>query len=240
MVHQPDDRTIANRLLRALPPAVLRRVQAHLEPVDLARGHVIARSDKPAGDVYFINRGMVSLIKTMADGRTAEISVIGIEGMADFSALFGFDTAILDTVVQIPGAGLRISRRALHAEMSHSPALREVLLRYLQWSIGQLAQTAACNRLHGLEERCCRWLLAAHDSARADDFVLTHEFLALILGVQRAGVTLTAGMLRKAGFIEYTRGRITIHDRPGLEATACECYALLARRFGELFGSVAR
>jgi CRP-like cAMP-binding protein len=239
-IDHPDDLAIANRILHSLPRTVLNRVRAHLEPMQLPRGQLISRIGSPVQHVYFINRGIVSLIKTMRDGRTAEVGAVGIEGVVDFSALFGFDRALLDAIVQVPGSAFRMSRQTLRSEMSHSPALRDLLQHYLQWAISQLAQTAACNRLHGLEERCCRWLLVAHDSARADSFNLTHEFLALMLGAQRAGVTLTAGILRKAGLIDYTRGQLTIVDRPGLEATTCECYATIHSQLDELFGRPRR
>jgi CRP-like cAMP-binding protein len=238
-VHQDDD-AIANRLLRALSPLTMNRLRPHLETADLPHGHVLSKAGSPVEYAYFVNRGMVSMVKTMLDGRTAEVGAIGIDGIAGISALFGFKNAVLDAIVQVPGSALRISSRTLHREMTHSPSLQRVLQHYVQWTVSQLAQTAACNRLHSLEERCCRWLLAAHDSARADTFVLTHEFLALMLGVQRAGLTITAGLLRKAGFIDYMRGQVTIVKRAGLEASACECYVTTQAQLNELFGAGRR
>jgi CRP-like cAMP-binding protein len=232
-----DDAETANLVLRALPRTVLHRIRPHLELIDLPRGHVLARIGTPVHHVYFVNRGVVSLVKTMQDGRTAEVGAVGIEGVAPVSALFGFENAVLDAIVQVPGSGFRMSRRSLRSEMAHSRALQDLIQHYVQWTVSQLAQTAACNRLHGLEERCCRWLLVAHDSALADTFMLTHEFLAMVLGVQRVGVTLTAGILRKAGLIDYSRGQVTIVDRVGLEEAACECYRTMRAQLDELFGS---
>jgi CRP-like cAMP-binding protein len=162
--------------------------------------------------------------------------VVGIEGVTGVGVLFGVDTAVLETVVQIPGAAYRIGRAVAREAIAGSEALRGLLQRYAHFVIGQLAQTAACNRLHSLEERCCRWLLIAHDSARSDDFLLTHEFLAMMLGAQRPGVSLAASILQRAGLIRYTRGHVTIVDRPGLEAAACECYGAMRAQLRHFVG----
>jgi CRP-like cAMP-binding protein len=186
--------------------------------------------------LYFLNSGLVSLIKMMSDGRTVEIGAIGIEGVTDPNAAFGvLDAALMEAVVQIPGTALRISRDALRDQLEKDAALRSVLQRYLQFFVQQIVQSAACNRLHSLEERCCRWLLVAHDSARSDTFPLTHEFLAMILGVQRASVSIAAKNLQRAGLIKYTRGNVTVTNRKELEESACECYAVLRRQLQVLF-----
>ena len=226
---------IANLLLSSLPEATLERLQAQLFPIDMARGQVLAHVDGPIKHMYFVNCGLVSLVKTMRDGRTVEIETVGIEGVTDPNALFGVDSALLESVVQIPGSAYRISRDALQAEIAGDPALRGLLQRYMRFAIGQIAQTAACNRLHSLEERCCRWLLIAHDSALADRFPLTHEFLAMMLGVHRSGVSIAANFLKKAGLIDYTHGYITIIDRSGLEEAACECYDVVHAELDRLF-----
>jgi CRP-like cAMP-binding protein len=227
--------SVANRLLRALDEAAFEPIAPHLKRVDLKRGDIIYRSDALIEHVYFVEKGMVSLIKTMGDGRIVEIGAIGIEGVTGSNALFGVRVAILESIVQIEGAALRISCEALRAELVRSEALRGVMERYAHLAISQLAQTAACNRLHRLEQRCCRWLLIAHDSARADTFSLTHEFLAMMLGVHRAGVTLAAKELQSSGLITYARGRVTIEDRAGLEAAACECYPVMRAQADQLF-----
>ena len=228
---------LANRFLLALPPETLKRLRPSLEYVTIANGQVVGHVDGPIENLYFVNRGLVSIIKTMQDGRTIEIGAVGIEGLTDWSALFGTGTAILESVVQIPGAAYRIRREVLKHEVEQDGALREMMQRYGRFSFTQLAQTAACNRLHSLEERCCRWLLIAHDNARSDTFPLTHEFLAMMLGVQRAGVSVAASILKKAGLIQYTRGRMTITDRPGLEEAACECYGAIQTELGKLYSN---
>jgi CRP-like cAMP-binding protein len=198
---------------------------------------LIDHVDAPIEYLYFVNRGLVSVVKTMQDGRTVEIGAVGIEGVTDANALFGLGTAVLETIVQVPGSALRIRLGTLRQEMENDDALRITMQGYARFAFGQLAQTAACNRLHSLEERCCRWLLIAHDSALADTFPLTHEFMAMMLGVRRSGVSIAASMLRKAGLIEYARGRITIKDRPGLEEASCECYGTLQTELDKLFGT---
>jgi CRP-like cAMP-binding protein len=235
----PQHDGIVNRILLALPAATLGRIQPTLEPLGLPRGRVIGHINGLVEHMYFVNRGLVSIIKTMRDGRTVELGAVGIEGVTDPNALFGIDTAILETVVQLPGTAFRIKRDTLINEMSRDASLRAMMQRYTRFAYSQLAQSAACNRLHSLEERCCRWLLVAHDSALTDTVQVTHEFLAMMLGVQRAGVSIAANLLRKAGLIQYTRGTVTIADRVGLEEAACECYSSLRAELDELFLPVA-
>jgi CRP-like cAMP-binding protein len=227
---------IANRLLLALPPRTLNRIRGVLEPVSLARGQVIAHIGEPLKHVYFINKGMASVVKTMKDGRSVEIGTIGIEGMTNAITLIGFERIVLESIVQIPGSAFRMSRDAAIQAMQQDKAFHQIVHDHARFLLGQIAQTAACNRLHHLEERCCRWLLIAHDSALSDTFPLTHEFLAMMLGVQRAGVSIHLSLLKKAGLIEHRRGIITITDRAGLEDAACECYATMRDELGNLFG----
>ena len=203
---------------------VFDRLRPQMETVQLTRKQIIYHVDDPLEKLYFVERGLISLIKTMQDGRTVEIGVIGIEGMASPFVAFGQNTAVLEGVVQIPGIATRVGRELFLTEIAESKEGRTLIERFMRFTINELAQTAACNRLHSMEERCCRWLLIAHDSARSDIFPLTHEFLAMMLGVQRAGVSITASILQRAGYIRYVRGRVTITDRSGLEHAACECY----------------
>jgi len=233
-------REITNRILGSLPRATLKRILPDLEPLSTVRGQVIDQVDRPIEYLYFINRGLVSFVKTMQDGRTVEVGAVGIEGITDPNALFGIDKAIVGSIVQIPGTALRIRRAILLREMAMDDALREMMHKCARFAISQLVQTAACNRLHTLEERCCRWLLIAHDSALAKSFPLTHEFLAMMLGVQRAGVSVAARFLQKAGLIQYTRGRVTITDQSGLEDAACECYGAKRAELEKLFGTRKR
>ncbi len=226
---------VANRILLTLSSSALDVLSHDLHPVELTRGLVLSRAGEPVARMFFVERGMVSLVKTMKDGRTIEVSATGTEGLTTPEALFGDATAALDSIVQVPGSGFAIARPALEEAMAQCAELRSLVQRYIHVSLQRLAQTAACNRLHSLEERCCRWLLIAHDNARTDTFLLTHEFLAMMLGVQRPGVSVAMKALQRAGYLGYSHGKITIADRAGLEATACECCAALRRQLDRLF-----
>jgi CRP-like cAMP-binding protein len=237
MVQAPEQDAIANRILRALAPATLNGLRPALESVSLQRGKVIDRVDRRVEHLHFVNRGLVSLVKSMRDGRTVEIGAIGIEGVTGAAALFGLERAALDSVVQIEGTVFRIRREVLRQQMERDETLRHLLERYARFTITQIAQTAACNRLHYLEERLCRWLLIAHDNALADTFPLTQEFIAMMLGVQRSGISIAANVLRNSGMIQYRRGRVTIVNRAALEDAACECYAATRDELEKLFRS---
>jgi CRP-like cAMP-binding protein len=226
---------INNRILLALPASTLKRMRPALELLDMAKGQMIDHVDGAIRYMYFINRGLVSLVKTMKDGRAVEVGVVGIEGVTDPNALFGMEIAIIEAVVQIPGGAFRIRRDYLADVMATDRTLHDIMQKYARFAFGQLAQTAGCNRLHSLEERCCRWLLICQDNALSDSFPITHEFLATMLGVQRSGVSITASFLQKAGLIKYARGRVTIVNRAGLEDAACECYASTRAELDHLF-----
>ncbi len=215
---------INNRLLLALPPATLDRILQVSEPVSLVKGQRIDCADQPISHIHFINRGLVCIAKTLRDGRTVEIGAIGIEGVANLLPLVGIDKAILDVVVQIPGSALRIGCDAMKREVEHDSAFRALMQRYVRFGLSELARHIACNRLHHIEQRCCRWLLIAHDHALSDEFPLTHEFLAMMLGYQRPGVSIIIGSLARAGMIKHMRGKVRVTDRTALEAGACECY----------------
>jgi CRP-like cAMP-binding protein len=226
-----------NRILIALPPASLNRIVSSLEPVSLERGQVLVKIDEPLRHIYFVSRGIVSVVKTMSDGRSVEIGAIGIEGMTSaLTLLGGFDRIVLEGVVQIPGSAFRMRRDAALEAMENDKAFRQIVRDHARFALGQIAQTAACNRLHHLEERCCRWLLIAHDSALSNTFTLTHEFLAMMLGSQRAGVSIALSTLKKAGIIDHKRGNITVTNRAGLEDAACECYGAMRNELDQLYG----
>ena len=225
---------ITNRALLSLPPASLSHIRGALEPVTLRRAQVIAHPDRSLKEVYFLNRGMVSVVKTMADGRMVEISAIGIEGMTSAITFLGFDNIVLEDIVQIPGSAFRMTRDAAMQVMEKDKAFHEMVRRQARFALAQLAQTAACNRLHHLEERSCRWLLIAHDNALSDTFPLTHEFLAMMLGSRRSGLSITLSALKKAGLIEYKRGHITVTNRAGLKDAACECYEAMRHELHKL------
>ncbi len=171
----------------------------------------------------------------MSDGRSVEIGVIGIEGMTSALTLMCFEKTVLEATVHIPGSAFRMSRDAALEAMDNDKAFRQAVRGHARFALGQLGQTAGCNRLHHLEERCCRWLLIAHDSALSDTFPLTHEYLATILGSQRPGVSIALSTLRKAGLIEHRRSNITVINRAGLEDAACECYAVMRNELEKLY-----
>ena len=235
MVPSRTVENIANRILLSLPQSSLKRLQHALEFRTIAKNEPIDRLDQPIEYMHFVNRGLISFVKTMLNGRSVEIGVVGIEGVSNPYVLFGINKAVLETMVQIPGTTFRIRRDKLMDIIAQDDALEEAFEKYVHFSVAAIAQTAACNRLHYLEERCCRWLLIAHDSARSDTFPLTHEFLAMMLGVQRAGVSITASALQKAGLIQYRHGQITIINRSGLEDAACECYRVMGMEYDKLF-----
>ncbi|TFV77189.1 Crp/Fnr family transcriptional regulator [Bradyrhizobium frederickii] len=215
---------INNRLLLALSPATLDRLLKASEPVALSKGEHIETAGQPITHIHFINRGLVCATKAVRDGRVVEIAAIGIEGIAEFVTLLGMDRSLVDTAVRIPGMAIRIRREVLMHEMEGDRPLRELMQAYVCFGLKEVARHVACIRLHHLDQRCCRWLLIAHDHALSDDFPLTHEDLAMMLGYQRAGVSVAMASLVKAGLIEHKRGRVIITDRPGLEAASCECY----------------
>ncbi len=229
----PERRGINNRLLLALPPATLDRILRVAEPVSLVQGQRIDRADQPIMHIHFINRGLVSIAKTLEDGRTVEIGAIGIEGVANLLPFVGIHKAILDAVVLIPGTALRIGCDVMRRELENDSAFRQVVQNYVRFGLSELARHIVCGRLHHIEQRCCRWLLIAHDHALSDEFPVTHESLAMMLGNQRAGVSIAMGSLVKAGLIEHKRGTVIIINRPGLEAAACSCYREMQNELDE-------
>jgi CRP-like cAMP-binding protein len=217
----------SNRFLYALPGAIYKRLAVHCEEVALKRGMIIHPANIMADYLYFPDRGLISLVKIMSDGRSAEVGFIGTSGIAGAPALLGMEEAGFESIVQLRGSARRLKSAVLRAEMEQSLVVRQLVLRWLHCYISQLAQTAACNRLHSLRQRCCRWLLIAYDNAERPEFELTHEFLALMMGVNRPTLTTTVGRLQEKGVIAYKRASIKILDREGLERDGCECYAAL-------------
>jgi CRP-like cAMP-binding protein len=213
-----------NRLLAAIPPAELERYFSGLQSVPLPQKEVLHEQGAPLAHVYFVEEGVVSILTRMADGTAIEVGMIGIEGVVGTSILLGSEVANHLALVQVPGSASRMNAAACKTAFDQSAAVRAVMMRFIDGLWDLSAQTAACNRLHTIEQRCARWLLMAHDRLHADIMPMTHEFLASMLGVRRAGVTETAGELQRSGLIRYHHGRLTIVDREGLEASACECY----------------
>jgi CRP-like cAMP-binding protein len=235
-VSQINQSAVRNGLLKVLPPADFGRLAASLTPVTLSFKQFLLEADEPIKAAYFIETGMVSYLNYLEGGEALEVGLIGSEGMVGVPLILGLDSASFGAMVQMEGMALRIGPAALRQAFNESEALRNRLLRYMQALHVQVSQTAVCNQHHTLEERLTRWLLMAHDRAGEDQFPMTHEFMSLMLGVRRAGVSVTANVLKQAGLIHYKNGRMTILDRPGLEDAACECYGNVQRQFERLLG----
>jgi CRP-like cAMP-binding protein len=215
-----------NRLLAVVPPDEQAHLLPHLEEVTLESGRVLAEPNQTLSHAYFPDSCVISYVRRMKDGATAEVATVGDEGVVGLNLYFGARSSLSLTAVQVPGAARRIRASTFVELASELPGLERELRHFAHGHSTWLGQTAACNRLHPLDQRCARWLLQTHDRvAGADTFSLTHEFLANMLGVRRAGVTEAAGALQRSGLIAYARGRMRILDRVGLEAAACECYA---------------
>jgi CRP-like cAMP-binding protein len=225
-----------NRILAALPVDELDRIRPALEPVDLPLRQVISDPNRPITHVYFVEEGVVSIVGVMADGAAVETATVGNEGMVGMPLFLGTDRMAAQVFVQVSGHGYRMRADAFQRELAHGGALGKRLGLYAQAMITLLSQNSACNRVHTAEQRCARWLLLTADRVGGDTMDLTHLFLSQMLGVRRATVTEIAGALQARGLIEYSRGRITVVDRPGLEAAACECYGVIASEFDRLLG----
>lgn len=224
-----------NRLLAALPPPDLARLTGRMTDVTLASKDLLYRPGGPIDFVYFPRSGVVSSVVVMADGTTAEVAVIGAEGMAGASVLLGATRSEQQVYCQVPPCECRkLPAAEFAAEVGRPGPLRDAVAGYLRGALAASARLTACNCLHPVDERCARWLLMCHDRVGADEFPLTHEFLAVMLGVRRATVTVTAGTLQQSGLIAYKHGRVRVLDRAGLEAAACECYAAIRDAFAPL------
>lgn len=214
-----------NDILAALPKSDLQRFLPHLEFLELAQGRVLYEIDATIEHVYFPFNAMISLVTQMKDGKIVEVGLVGSDGMSGIAVLMGRNTSFERAVVQIPNGGMRASVAAIQAEFNRAGAMQRILLSYTHAMMRQVSQTAACNATHTIEERLSRWLLMCQDRVRSDEINLTQEFIAEMLSTRRATVNVAAVTLQSANLIQYSRGRITIIDRPGLEAFSCECYA---------------
>jgi CRP-like cAMP-binding protein len=224
----------ANRLLASLAPADFGALQPHLESVDLPLGKILYEAGDTVQYAYFPHDAILSLVAVLADGNTPEMTTIGREGMLGLIDCLGTRDSFGRYSVQLPGTASRIAIERLLPAMEASPRMRETLLRYVQALVAQTFQIVACNAVHPVEARCCRWILMIHDRVERDELPLTHEFLAEMLGVQRPTVSIVARTLQTAGLITQRRGVITVSDRPGLEEVACECYGTIRRSFERL------
>jgi CRP-like cAMP-binding protein len=225
----------ANHLLAAVPPVDFARLQPHLELVALPLGWAVYESGGTQGYVYFPTDAIVSLLYVMEDGSSAEIAVVGNDGVVGISLFMGGETTPSRAVVQSKGQGYRLKASLLKAEFERGGVPQHILLRYTQALITQMTQTAVCNRHHTVDQQLCRWLLLSLDRLPSNVLVMTQELISNMLGVRREGVTEAAGKLQEAGIISYSRGRITLLDRAKLEARVCECYRVVKRETERLF-----
>ena len=229
-------RPVGNWLLDALPNEVYQRLLNDLVPVSFALGDVVYEPGGQINHVYFPTTCHVSLLYTMVDGMTAEMGLVGNEGVIGIALFMGGDTTPNRAVVQGSGNGLKLRARSMQEEFIRGGEFQHLLLRYTQALITQISQTAVCNRLHSVEQRLCRWLLMTHDRTQSDDLQMTQEFISNMLGVRREGVTHAAHGLQQNGLISYVRGHIKILNRAGLEARVCECYGVVRTEHSRLLG----
>ena len=230
----------ANKLLAALPDVEWQRLHEQLTPVFMQLGNALYESGVQLEYVYFPTTAIVSLLYVLADGASAEIAVVGNDGVVGVALFMGGETTPSRAVVQSEGWAYRLKGQRLKDEFTRAGAMQHLLLRYTQALLTQMAQTAVCNRHHSIDQQLCRWLLLSLDRLNTNELVMTQELIANMLGVRREGVTESAGNLQNAGLIHYTRGRITIIDRAGVEARCCECYAVVKRESDRLLTAAAR
>lgn len=234
---------LQNHLLAAIPADICAHIKPHLELVPMPLGLVLHEPDAQMDYVYFPTTAIVSLLYVMEDGSSAEIAVVGNDGVVCVSLFMGGETMTNWAVVQSAGHAYRLNVPLLKSEFNRaggrrSGAFQHVLLRYTQALLTQMAQTAVCNRHHSVDQQLCRWLLLSQDRLPSNELVMTQELIANMLGVRREGVTEAAGKLQQAGLIHYSRGKITVTDRPGLEARVCECYEVVRKEFSRLLPDV--
>jgi CRP-like cAMP-binding protein len=227
-----------NHLLAVLPDEERIRIFPHLEQVTLKLGDVIYESGTQLHDVYFPATAIVSLLSVMENGSSAEIAIVGYEGIIGIALFMGGETMPNRAVVQSAGTAFRLNGRLLKHEFSRAGPFQHLLLRYTMALLAQMAQTAVCNRHHSIDQQLCRWLLLSLDRLPSNQLNMTQELIANMLGVRREGVTEAAGKLQNAGLITYSRGRIIILDRPGLEARACECYEVVRTEIARLLPDI--
>jgi CRP-like cAMP-binding protein len=231
-----DDVHRGNRLLAALSADDFDRLAPHLVSGPLVQGEPIFAAGRAASHVWFPHEGVISIVASSVGGESIEIATVGREGMTGVALVLGSESMTNEAMVQVPGHGSSIVPTSFQQALEASPSLRRMMQRYVLAVIAQISQNAACNQLHDIKTRCARWLLTTHDRVSGDSFVLTQEYLAMMLGVARPSVSTAAAGLQDEGLIHYTRGVITVLDRRGLEEAACECYRIIEDEFGRLRG----
>jgi len=227
---------LKNYLLASLPAAEFVRVHSKLEPVSFKLGDVLYESGDKMDNVYFPTTAIVSLLYIMENGATAEIGIVGNDGLIGVSLFMGGDTTTSRAIIQSAGDAFKMKAKDLKDEFARGGAFQEMMLRYTQALMTQISQTAVCNRLHAVEQQLCRWLLLSHDRLDTDKLVMTHDLISNMLGVRREGVTLAAQKLAKRKLIKNVRGTITVIDRQGLEQAVCECYKVVNDEYNRLLG----
>jgi len=223
-----------NRILASLQRAEITRLTPHLLPLDLPSGTTLLDPGQEITHAYFLETGLASVVVAMSNGNMVETVITGNDGLVGFPVLLGTETMPTRTFMQIAGSGFKIKAQHLVDEFERSGTLHKRINKYFQANLVLTGQTAACNRLHDIAERLARWLLMCHDRMESDTFSITHEFLGHMLGTPRSTVTLAAGILHKSGVIDYSRGKVIIRDRKGLEKAACECYQTIRKEFDRL------
>jgi CRP-like cAMP-binding protein len=223
-----------NSLLNSLAGAEAGAVAEFAKLINLKTRQEIYDANQEIREVFFPISSVLSVVARLEDGQMIEVGTVGREGVSGIPLLLGSTTSANESYCQVPGLAISLPATFFTHLAEKNPGFRRLLDQYLQAYINLLGQLAACNRLHSVYERCARWLLLTHDRVRDDVLLLTHEFLGMMLGTRRSGVTIAAATLKKAGFIDYAQGRITILDRPGLEAASCECYSVARGQFGDL------
>ena len=227
-----------NHLLAALPAEILERISPHLELISMPLGEVLCESGGQLQHVYFPTTAIVSLHYVMENGASTEIAGVGNEGVLGISLFMGGNTTPSRATVQTGGYGYRLKGRVMMEEFNRAGPMMRLLLRYTQALMTQMSQTAVCNRHHSVEQQLCRWLLLTLDRLSSNEFTMTQELIATMLGVRREGITDAAGNLQRAGLIKCRRGHITVLDRSGLESHVCECYAVVKNEFDRLLSDV--
>ena len=230
--HSPNPRQ--NHLLAALPEADYQRILPHLEYIKMPLGKIISEAGGATHFVYFPTTAIVSLLNVLENGSTAEISIVGREGVVGVALFMGGASMLSRALVQSEGSAYRMRGDLLKQEFSRNPAMQHLFMRYIMALLAQMAQTAVCNRHHSIDQQLCRWLLMSMDRLSGNVLNMTQELIADMLGVRREGVTEAAGKLQDAGLISYSRGCLTVLDRPGLEARVCECYEVVKKEFTRL------
>lgn len=238
--HEAERRLIANRLLSSLPAEDYARIWPDLKRIQLTFRVSLHEPGDRMPYVYFPNTGVISMLTVMESGTAIEIATIGNEGIADLFVFLGLEESDSRLLIQVPGTAMRMESERFREHVAQMPSLRSLVGNYAVALFALVAQSAACNRMHPMAQRCARWLLMTHDRVDADSFPMTHDFLSEMLGVRRPSVSVAAKSLQDEGLLRYHRGKVTVIDRAGLEAASCECYRLIRERFDHLPGRSRR